>query len=131
MPAESKTAPAAPDESLQGANFVIQNDAERHEAINKAFDYRGDVTLTLASGDVVEGYMSNRDTDVPEPFIEVWTKTSEEAVKFLYPDIAAINFTGRDPASGKSWQNWVTKKEDERQAEMERLRQESEEMGHL
>ncbi len=131
MPSDVKTAPSDPDLSLQGANFVIQTDAERHEAINKAFDYRGDVTITLTSGETVEGYMSNRDTDVTNPYIEMWVKDSDEPKQFLYPDIAAIAFTGKDPASGKSWQAWVSKKESERKAEMEKLRQESEEMGHL
>lgn len=131
MPSDVKTAPADPNLSLQGANFVIQSDAERHEAINQAFDYRGDVTITLTSGETVEGYMSNRDTDVPNPYIEMWVKGSDEPKQFLYPDITAIAFTGKDPASGKSWQAWVSKKESERKAEMEQLRQESEEMGHL
>jgi len=89
------------------------------------------VTITLTSGETVEGYMSNRDTDVPNPYIEMWVKGSDEPKQFLYPDITAIAFTGKDPASGKSWQAWVSKKESERKAEMEQLRQESEEMGHL
>ncbi|MEM1057957.1 MAG: hypothetical protein AAGK14_01805 [Verrucomicrobiota bacterium] len=132
MPAEVKTAPATVDATtLQGALYTFTDDKDRHEAINKAFDYRGDVTITLQNGENVEGYMGNRDTDVPEPFIEMWVKNVDQPQVYPYPQITAIAFTGKDPASGKSWRNWVAKKEHERRAEMERLRQESEEMGHL
>ena len=54
MPADIKTHPSNRPTSLQGSVFTFQSDTDRYEAIDKAFDYRGDVTLTLKSGDRIE-----------------------------------------------------------------------------
>lgn len=131
MPADVKTHPAAgPNASLMGVVFTFQSEAERVDGIDKAFDYRGDVTLTLVNG-TIEGYIFNRDASISPPRIEMFVKGSDAPVVIPYADITAIAFTGKDPADGKSWANWVNKKEDERQAEAERIRLESEAQGHL
>ena len=131
MPADIKTHPnphrAA---SLQGAVLTFQSEAERIEAIDKAFDYRGDVTLTLLN-ETVEGYMFNRDAKARPPRVEVFIKGSEEPRIIPYADIVAIAFTGKDTADGKSWDAWVSKKESERQAEADRVKAEAEAQGHL
>jgi hypothetical protein len=130
MPAEVKSAPAARGETLQGANFVFQTNEERRDAIDKAFDYRGDVTLILPSGPI-EGYLGNRDADAAPPRVELYVKGSETPQIIPYADISAIAFTGKDTADGKSWAAWVSKKESERLAEAERIRAEVEAQGHL
>ena len=130
MPADVKSAPAPRGESLQGMNFVFQTEAERREAIDKAFDYRGDVTLVLPSGPV-EGYLANRDASASPPRVEMYVKGSDTPQIIPYADINAIAFTGKDTADGKSWAAWVNKKESERQAEAERIRAEVEAQGHL
>ncbi len=103
MPAETKTHPASlrPD-SLQGAVFTFQSEADRVEAIDKAFDYRGDVTITLHNGQV-EGYIFNREPKAVPPRIQVFIKGSDEPRVIPYADITAIAFTGKDTADGKSW----------------------------
>ena len=108
--------------------FECRSEQDRIEAIDKAFDYRGDVTLQLSTGDTSEGYMSNRDATAATPVVEIYVKNVEEPRTIPYVDIKSIAFSGRDPASGKSWQAWVSKKESERVADMERIRKESEEM---
>ena len=130
MPADVKTHPDAKAESLQGVVFEIHNDAERVEAIDKAFDYRGDVTLTLSNGPL-ECFIFNRDASEKPPRIEVFVKGQEAPLVIPYSDIQAIAFTGRDTADGKSWAAWVSKKDTERAAEAERIRLELEAQGHL
>ncbi len=130
MPADVKTQPAVKAGSLQGAVFEIHNEAERVEAIDKAFDYRGDVTLTLPNSSL-ECFIFNRDASASPPRLEVFIKGQDAPQVIPYADVKAIAFTGRDPADGKSWAAWVTKKESERKAEADRIRQELEAQGHL
>jgi hypothetical protein len=130
MPAEVKTQPGLKADSLEGVVFEIHTEAERIEAIDKAFDYRGDVTLTLLN-EQVECYIFNRDPKATPPRIEVFVKGQDAPRIIPYLDIRAIAFTGRDTADGKSWAAWVSKKEDERKAEAERIKAEVEAQGHL
>jgi hypothetical protein len=130
MPADIKSSPPAKDETLQGAVFTFQSDQDRVEAIDKAFDYRGDVTLTVR-GEPVEGYIFNRDASAIPPRVEVFVKGSDEPRIVPYADIAAIAFTGKDTADGKSWAAWVSKKASEREAEAARIKAELEAQGHL
>jgi hypothetical protein len=130
MPAEVKTHPGTKTTSLEGATFEFRSDADRIEAIDKAFDYRGDVTLTLSNGPI-EGYIFNRDAKANPPRVEVFVKGQDDPLVIPYSDILAIAFTGRDTADGKSWAAWVSKKEDERKAEAERIKAEVEAQGHL
>ena len=130
MPADIKTHPANKHVSLQGTAFTFQSEADRVEAIDKAFDYRGDVTLTL-NNEQVECYIFNRDAKATPPRVEVFVKGQDAPRIIPYLDIKAIAFTGRDTADGKSWAAWVSKKEDERKAEAERIKAEVEAQGHL
>ena len=130
MPAEVKTQPALRPTSLEGTVFTIHSDAERNEAIDKAFDYRGDVTLTLVN-EQVECFIFNRDATENPPRVEIFIKGTDQPRVIPYADIKAIAFTGRDTADGKSWTAWVSKKEGERKAEAERIRAENEAQGHL
>ena len=130
MPADIKTHPSTGSESLQGAVFTFQSDQDRIDGIDKAFDYRGDVTMTVR-GEQVEGYLFNRDSHAVPPRVEVFVKGSEEPKIIPYADIESIAFTGKDTADGKSWAAWVAKKDTDRQAEIERIRLEVEAQGHL
>ena len=131
MPADIKTQPNPHRQtSLEGAVFTFQSEADRIEAIDKAFDYRGDVTLTLHN-EQVEGYIFNREPKAVPPRIQVFIKGSAEPRIIPYADVIAIAFTGKDTADGKSWDAWVNKKESERQAEADRIKAESEAQGHL
>jgi hypothetical protein len=131
MPAEVKSHPGTiKTTSLQGAVFEIRSEADRVEAIEKAFDYRGDVTLTLTN-EQVECYIFNRDTKTNPPRLEVFVKDQDAPRVIPYADVQAIAFTGRDTADGKSWAAWVSKKEDERKAEAARIEAEVKAQGHL
>ncbi len=131
MPADVKTIPGATKaDSLQNAVFTCRSEQDRREAIDKAFDYRGDVTLTVR-GEQVEGYMFNRDAAAVPPRVEMYVKGSDEPRIIPYADIDTIAFTGKDTADGKSWEAWVSKKADERRAEAARIEAEAKAQGHL
>ena len=49
-------------EQLEGWTPELASDAEIREALEKAFDYRGDVTVTRKDGSTVEGYLFDRRT---------------------------------------------------------------------
>ena len=47
-------------ENLEGWVPELAGEAEIREALEKAFDYRGDITITRRDGSVVEGYLYDR-----------------------------------------------------------------------
>jgi hypothetical protein len=118
-------------DSLEGRVFRPATHAELVEAIEQAFDYRGDVSLQLASGQTVEGYVSNRDSHAARPFLQIFSKDESGLRSIRYADVQAIGFTGKDTASGKSWEAWVTKKEAQRRAETEEASNAAKARGHL
>jgi hypothetical protein len=80
-------------------------------ALEEAFDYRGDVTITLKGGRVVEGYVFDRrnGATLAESVIRVIPKDGSGKVSIAYSEIAGLAFTGRDTAAGRSWEAWVRK----------------------
>jgi hypothetical protein len=96
-------------ESVEGWVPELATEEELRIALEKAFDYRGDVTLTLKDHSKIEGYMFDRVSGptLSTSFVRVLPKDSSEKRKVLYADIAALAFTGRDTAAGKSWEAWV------------------------
>lgn len=120
-----------PSSSLEGRRFLPASPAELAEAIELAFDYRGDVTIELTSGERLEGYVFNRSTGGPAPALELFPADAPGVRHVLYSDIRSVAFTGEDTATGKSWETWVAKKESERRAEVERVAADAKARGHL
>ena len=86
--------------------------SEIHEALEKAFDYRGDLTITLKDGQKVEGYIFDRKIKGPaltDCFIRLMPKDKPGKLSIAYSEIAGLAFTGRDTAAGKSFAAWVKK----------------------
>ncbi len=111
-PADAELAPPAPRENLEGWIPALAGDEEIRQALEKAFDYRGDVTLTLKSGEKVEGYIFDRKSDgrtLADCYVRLFPKNADEKRAIDYDQIAALAFTGRDTAAGKSWETWVRK----------------------
>ena len=98
-------------ENVEGWVPSLASDEEIRGALEKAFDYRGDVTITRKDGSKLEGYIFDRVTGatLEASFVRVLPKDSNQRVKLSYADIAALAFSGRDPAAGKSWEAWVQK----------------------
>ncbi len=117
--------------SLEGRVFQPASFAELAEAVELAFDYRGDVTVSLKSGESLSGYLFNRQVNGSDSYLEVFPSDSAEARHIRYDQIAAIAFTGEDTATGKSWETWIVKKDSERRAEVERVAAEARTRGIL
>lgn len=98
-------------EAVQGWVPELATADEVRIALEKAFDYRGDVTLTTKDGKQIEGYIFDRVSGptLVTSYVRVLPKDSNQRQKIAYADIAALAFTGRDPAAGKSWEAWVRK----------------------
>ena len=106
-----EVAPGTLHESVQGWVPKLATEEELRIALEKAFDYRGDVTLTLKDNSKIEGYLFDRVTgpSLTTSFVRVLPKDSTQKLKVAYANIAALAFTGRDTAAGKSWEAWVAK----------------------
>jgi hypothetical protein len=127
---DTKNHTAAGAGSLEGRVFRPASQAELAEAVELAFDYRGDVTFELP-GETVAGYLFNRDAADPHPWIEVFPADNPTPRRIAYQDILSIAFTGEDTANGKSWEAWVSKKESERRMEAARVEADARTRGHL
>jgi hypothetical protein len=106
-----EVSPGWQHENLQGWIPALASEEETRKALEKAFDYRGDVTITRKDGTTIEGYLFDRKTGptLADSLVRVLPKTSNQRVMIPYSEIAALAFTGRDTAAGKSWEAWVKK----------------------
>lgn len=120
MPQETKSFPfnpeapqSAPPKSgaREGLIPPLGNEAEIRAAVDLAFDYRGDVTLLLKDGQVLEGYIFDRASAprLQDCVLRLIPRDTDEKVKVAYADLSRLSFTGRDAAAGKSFETWVKK----------------------
>src|SRR5665213_3649351 len=102
-------------ENLEGWIPELASEAEVREALEKAFDYRGDVTVTRKDGSTIEGYLYDRRSEptLEASLVRIIPTPKEgvpvERVMVSYADIAALQFTGRDTAAGKTFEAWIKK----------------------
>ena len=103
--------PTTQRESPQGLAIEAANEDELRAALEKAFDYRGDVTILLKDGTKLECYIFDRQTgrSLADSFVRVIPADRNVKLAIAYIDIAGLAFTGRDAAAGKSWEAWVKK----------------------
>jgi len=102
-------APGTEHEKLEGWVPTVAGEEELRQALEKAFDYRGDVTVTLKSGERIEAYIFNRNTGptLAESWVQYFTPASPDKRKVSYAEIARLEFSGKDRAAGKHWEDWV------------------------
>ena len=79
--------------------------------VDKAFDYRGNVTVVKTDGSETVGYLFNRNRDVPVPFVQMFDVNGAGPYTIPYLEIRTIRFTGRDTAAGQSYAAWLRAKE--------------------
>jgi hypothetical protein len=110
-PDESELSPGFEHENLEGRIWQTATDEELRAGLEKAFDYRGDVTITRKNGSTVEGYIFDRrtGTTLTDSVVRLFPKDNAEKIAIPYSEIAGLTFTGRDTAAGKSWAAWVKK----------------------
>jgi hypothetical protein len=117
-PEELEVAPGRERENLEGWIPQLAGEQEIHQALEKAFDYRGDITITLKSGEKIEGYIFDRRTgkSLADSLIRLYPKSGNQKLSISYADIAALAFTGKDTAAGKSWEAWMKKYQEKKAA---------------
>jgi hypothetical protein len=104
-------APGFEHENLEGWIPELASEEELRVALEKAFDYRGDIKLTLKDGRVIEGYVFDRRTaaTLTDSLVRMIPAKERTKVAVSYAEIAALAFTGRDTAAGKSFEAWMKK----------------------
>jgi hypothetical protein len=102
-------APGAEHEKLEGWVPELAGEDDLRSALEKAFDYRGDVTITTKSGERIEAFIFNRHTGITlaDSYVQYFSPDSAVKQKLSYADIARLEFTGKDRAAGKHWEDWV------------------------
>ncbi len=110
-PEKLEVAPGTARQAVEGWVPELASDDELRSALEQAFDYRGDVTVTRKDGTQVEGYIFDRiaGATLDASFVRLMPKDSSQRLKLSYADIAALAFSGRDPAAGRGWDAWVRK----------------------
>ena len=108
-PDSLEVAPGTAHEKLEGSVPLLASEEDLRRALEQAFDYRGDVLVTRKDGTKIEGYIFDRSsgTTLSDSFVRLLPKDGSPKIKISYLEIAALAFTGRDMAAGKSWENWV------------------------
>ena len=115
-PDEIEVAAGREREQLEGWIPTLATEAEVREALEKAFDYRGDITITRKDSTQVQGYLFDRRTGptLDSSYVRIMpsnsgNKQQPTKLSIPYSDIAALAFTGRDTAAGKTFDAWVKK----------------------
>jgi hypothetical protein len=85
-------APGSEHLNLEGWVPQVESDEDLRQALEKAFDYRGDVTVTTKSGERIEAYIFNRQTGatLAESFVQYFTPKAPEKRSLSYADIARL-----------------------------------------
>jgi hypothetical protein len=108
---ESEIAAGREREQLEGWVPSLASDDEVREALEKAFDYRGDITVTRKDGSQIQGYLFDRRSGsaLNNSFVRIIPTNEKTKVNIAYSEIAALEFSGRDNAAGKTFEVWVRK----------------------
>ncbi len=103
--------PGFEHENLQGRVWEAATEEDLREGLEKAFDYRGDVTIKRRDGSSVEGYIFDRraGATLADSCVRLLPKGGTGKLAISYADIAGVSFSGRDTAAGKSWEAWLKK----------------------
>lgn len=111
MPQETKSKPnpVAAETNLQGLVVCHNDEQELLDALEKAFDYRGDITLHLDTGQRLDGYIFDRQRGegLAGSSLRLMPNDSDEKIVVSYAKITSIEFTGKDTAHGKSFERWI------------------------
>ena len=106
-------------DSLEGWEPVVGEAQSLADVIDRAFDYRGDVTVVRHDGSQIVGYLFNRNAEAPEPYVQMFDRAGNGPFAIPYAKIVTIRFTGKDPAAGKSYEAWVRRKGERPSADAE------------
>ncbi len=101
--------PGREREQVEGWIPELASDEDLREVLEKAFDYRGDVTITRKDGSQIEGYIFDRRSGktLADSVVRIIPRNATQKISIPYSDVAALVFSGRDMAAGKSWEAWL------------------------
>jgi hypothetical protein len=104
--------------SPEGLVATAADQQALQQAAEAAFDYRGDVTITRRSAALpLEGYVFDRREQPGVGLVlRVVPRDGSSRVSVPLSDIARIEFSGKDTATGKSFETWVKKYLEKKQA---------------
>ena len=110
-PDDLEIVPGFEHQHLQGQVWDPTSEDELRQGLEKAFDYRGDVTIRLKNGTSVDGYIFDRrnGATLEDSCVRLFPQGKPEKIAIRYSEIAGLAFSGRDTAAGKSWEAWVRK----------------------
>jgi hypothetical protein len=110
-PEKLEVAAGTARQNVEGWVPELASEDELRSALEQAFEYRGDVTVTRKDGTKIEGYLFDRSNgaSLATSFVRILPRDTNDRVRVSYAEIAALAFSGRDPAAGKSWEAWVKK----------------------
>jgi hypothetical protein len=110
-PEKLEVAPGIVHQTVQGWIPELASDEDVRQALETAFDYRGDVTLTCKDGSQTEGYIFDRvsGATLGSSYVRIMPSNGAPRQKIAYANIRSLAFSGRDSAAGKSWEAWVRK----------------------
>ncbi len=108
-PQTLEVVPGAERQAIEGWVPDLASDQELHSALEHAFSYRGDVTITRKDGSTVEGYVFDRriGRTLAESSVRLLSKSDGRKISVSFAEVARLAFSGRDMAAGKSWEAWV------------------------
>ena len=111
-------APGAARTNLEGWVPELAGEPDLRADLEQAFDYRGDVTLTLKNGERIVAFIFNRQAGatLADSFVHYFTPAAPEKRRLSYAEIARLEFTGKDRAAGKQWTDWVRKYQERKAA---------------
>src|SRR2546423_7374385 len=96
---DQEIAPGVVHENLEGWIPPIATDDEIRVALEKAFDSRGDVTITRKDGSRVHGFIFDRRGEGKTPadrVVRLLPPDGGAKVSISYADVARLEFTGKD-----------------------------------
>ena len=110
-PDEVEVAAGQEHENLHGWVPDLGDEGLLRDALDKAFDYRGNITLNLHDGRKLEGYVFDRHAgkDLRDSYVRIIPVAERLKIKVAYADVRSLEFTGKDTAAGKSFESWVAK----------------------
>ena len=103
----------------RGFSWVEGDPGSLEEMVEIAVDYRGDVPILRRDEDDLVGYLANRSIgqQVPaESWIEVFPAAGGPRRRISLVAIRGLILSGKDVASGKSWESWLKKYTERRDA---------------
>src|SRR5256885_10507287 len=100
---ELEVVPGFERENLQGWIPDLASEADIRAVIEKAFDYRGDVTVSRKDGSQISGYLFDRrvGATLDNSVIRLMLAEGNQRPSIPYSEIAGLAFTGRVTAVGK------------------------------